>query len=469
MTIEALPRESRTLRHARRLLARPSPPPRRAPLDRPVGVKLELTHRCNLRCGFCYTDSPRHTLEGTADISDATWLGVAEDAISAGVIEAVVTGGEPLLRKELALSVIETFGAAGVAVSLVTNGWFVDETVADRIAAIGDVRVHVSVDGASPQVHDAVRGVPGSWRRAVRAIDLLLARGVPVQANHTISSANAATLQNCLEHLWLLGSGTIGTATVVPIGAAARVREWRVDDAVMHRAIRTFQGRGFGDVAFSVAPPQLLPEFDRRAPVAMLVRPDGTVLIDSLHPFSFGRADDGLAKVWERINAGASGGAISAWRRKVSSGRRLVGSPLVPNRDEPVAIAGSRAPTEPGRPRRGGSLMTVPPALAPSDLADARAFVESLALARRYRLEDARWTGSTAGERYVRVKGRRRTVCMNATTGVVMDACGPGTPAAAVAELVARHPSVPRERLVHDTLVAVRRLTALGVLAPAGG
>ena len=213
--------------------------PRRSPLDRPIGVKLELTHRCNLRCGFCFTDSPRRTLEGTPDISDETWMRVAEDAIAAGVIEAVVTGGEPLLRKDLALSVIETFAEAGVAVSLVTNGWFVDEAVADRIAAIGDVRVHVSVDGASPEVHDAVRGVPGSWRRAVRAIDLLVARDVPVQVNHTISSANAATLQSCLEHLWLLGPGTIGTATVVPIGAAARAREWRVDAAVMHREIRS--------------------------------------------------------------------------------------------------------------------------------------------------------------------------------------------------------------------------------------
>jgi len=471
VTISAPPRESRTLRRvARRVLALAAPPARRSPLDRPVGVKLELTHRCNLRCGFCFTDSPRRTLEGTPDVSDATWLRVAEDAIAAGVIEAVVTGGEPLLRKELALSVIETFAAAGVAVSLVTNGWFVDEAVADRIAAIGDVRVHVSVDGASAEVHDAVRGVPGSWRRAVRAIDLLLARGVPVQANHTISSANAATLQTCLEHLWLLGPGAIGTATVVPIGAAARAREWGVDAAVMHREIRTFLGRGFGDVEFSVAPPQVLPRFDRWAPAAMLVRPDGTVLIDSMHPFSFGSVDDGLAKVWERINAGSSGGAVAEWRRTVRSGRRLSEAPLVPYRDEPVEVAGSRPPAQPGRPRRGGALMTSPPDVAaPSDLTEARAFVESLALARRYRLDDVRWTGSAAGERYVRVKARRRTVCVNGTTGVVMDACGPGTPGDAVAALAARHPSVARERLVRDALGAVLRLKALGLLAPAGG
>ena len=257
-------------------------------------------------------------------------------------------------------------------------------------------------------------------------IDLLLARGVPLQVNHTISSANAETLQSCLEHLWLLGPGTIGTATVVPIGAAARAREWRVDQAVMHREIRRFRERGFHDVAFSVSPPQMLPKLDRWAPAAMLVRPDGTVLIDSMHPFSFGNIDDGLAKVWERINASASGGAVSEWRREVRGGRRLAEAPLVPYRDEPVEVAGSRPPAQAGRPRRGGALMISPPDVAPGDLAEARAVVEGLALARRYRLEDVRWTGSAEGERYVRVKARRRTVCVNATTASSWTRAGPG-------------------------------------------
>jgi hypothetical protein len=266
-------------------------------------------------------------------------------------------------------------------------------------------------------------------------------------------------LQSCFEHLWLLGAGTLGAATVVPIGAAAREPDWGVDDAVMHREIRTFLGRGFGDVVFSVAPPQRLPEFDRFAPAAMLVRPDGTVLIDSMHPFSFGSIDDGLATVWERIKAEAPGRTISNWRKDARS--------LVPYRDEPMEVAGSRPPAEPGRPRRGGTLMTASPEIVPGDLAEARNVVERLALARRYRLEDVRWTGSADGERYVRVTARRRTVVVNATTGVVMDACGPGTPGDAVEALTALHPAIPRERLVRDTLIAVRRLMALGVLAPA--
>src|SRR5437764_277798 len=87
----------------------PPPRPRRArwrppttrPPATPVGVKLELTHACNLRCAFCYTDSPRHTLAHTPDLSDDEWIAIVDEAIDLGALEAVVTGGEPLLRREL--------------------------------------------------------------------------------------------------------------------------------------------------------------------------------------------------------------------------------------------------------------------------------------------------------------------------------------------------------------------------------
>src|SRR4051812_14715995 len=69
-----------------------------APPEQPVGAKLELTYRCNLRCGFCYTDSPRKTVEGALDLSDADWRRIADEVIDLGAIEVVLTGGEPLLR-----------------------------------------------------------------------------------------------------------------------------------------------------------------------------------------------------------------------------------------------------------------------------------------------------------------------------------------------------------------------------------
>jgi MoaA/NifB/PqqE/SkfB family radical SAM enzyme len=196
--------------------------PRPVAPERPVGVKLELTYSCNLRCGFCYTDSPRRTLERPAELSDDAWRAVADDAIALGVIEAVVTGGEPFLRHELTLDLLERLTTGGVATCLNTNGWFVDEAVADRLAALHHLRVHVSLDGPTPEVHDRARGVPGSWRRAVQALALLLERGVRVQVVHVPTPDNAGTLPDLIEQMWLLGVPSLRISPVVSIGAAGR-------------------------------------------------------------------------------------------------------------------------------------------------------------------------------------------------------------------------------------------------------
>src|SRR6476661_5411978 len=98
-------RESYPLRRAgRRLLRRPVPG--EVP-ERPIGAKLELTYHCNLRCSFCYTDSPRQTLAGSVQMGDEEWRRIVDQTIDLGVIEAVVTGGEPLLRRDLALDLVE--------------------------------------------------------------------------------------------------------------------------------------------------------------------------------------------------------------------------------------------------------------------------------------------------------------------------------------------------------------------------
>ena len=82
-----------------------------------------MTFACNLRCGFCYTDSPRHTLARTAELSDEEWLRIADELVEIGAIEAVVTGGEPLLRRELTIEVCQRLAAAGLGVTLNSNGW----------------------------------------------------------------------------------------------------------------------------------------------------------------------------------------------------------------------------------------------------------------------------------------------------------------------------------------------------------
>ena len=439
-----------------------------APPPRPVGAKLELTFACNLRCGFCYTDSPRHTLARTPELSDDEWRRVVDETIRAGVLEAVVTGGEPLLRGDLTLDVLERLDAAGVATYLNTNGWFVDDAVADRLARLRRLHVYVSIDGATAARHDAARGVPGSWRRAVLGTSRLLDRGVPTRAVQVVTPENHAEVERSLDLFWTLGVASVHLAPVALIGAAARGGDWHVDrfglTARVDRARRRYapamaiELRGGDTEGFDPL---------QTAPATFLVRPDGVVRITSSLPFSFGHVRDGLETAWDAIRAGWDGPEVGRWIAAIGRRSELPKADVVPylDADAPVVAAPSAGPAPGGRiaPRPGRTPARVPEL---ATAAAAEAFVRELALARRYRLGDVRWTEAGAGGRFVRCHATGVMTRLNATAAAVMEACDRGAPGDAVGVLRARHPKVAEDRLVADVLRAVRMLVDRAIVVP---
>jgi hypothetical protein len=270
--------------------------------------------------------------------------------------------------------------------------------------------------------------------------------------------------------MWLLGVRTVGMSTVVPIGAAARSRGWGVEHRRLHRAARAARGRHGSDLVVLLVPPAVegLATRDDRPPASLLVRPNGAVVMDSVHPFSLGRAHEGLGECWERILEHWRDPAIRDWGREIRSAGRMTELPLVSYRDDEVPLAGPPVPVTAGHRRESGRLLGPPEALTPTDLDVARREILDLTLARSYRLGDVRWAGSASRDRYVRVLEPPRTCRVNGTVAAVMDACDDGTAADAVRALSARHPRVPRERLEHDTVQAVRWLCANRVLRAAG-
>jgi MoaA/NifB/PqqE/SkfB family radical SAM enzyme len=445
--------------------------------QRPVAVKLELTHACNLRCGFCYTDSPRHTLSRTPDLPDEAWLGIADQAADLGVQEVVLSGGEPLLRRELVLDLAERLARRGVRPTLNTNGWFVDDAVADRLAGVDGLRADISIDGATAALHDAARGVPGSWRRAVRATARLLDRSVRVRVVHVLTPGNARALPDFLDQMWVLGVDCVQATPVVEIGAAARGGRWHVDRGGLRRAIRRFRAHHGEDMRIVLQPGNagVLAINDQAAPMAMLVRPSGLVLTDSLHPFAFGHAvEDGLAQCWRRIAAGWRHPRISAWAGALRSHRDIPRSGVVPYLDEEVPVAGPE--------RDGGRLRTRhhadDPVPIPSrrgdgtgdpveGLARDRAEIRELAMTRRYRLRALRTTGGEDG-RLTLVTPDGGIMRLNRTAALLLDALDGGTPTDAVERLAGRFGEGDRGRLEQDVLATGRSLTRRGVLVPAG-
>ena len=455
-------------RRAARRLARAAPPRIQGdsvPPPRPTGAKLELTYSCNLRCGFCYTDSPRRTLERATDLSDEDWLRIADDVVESGVFEAVLTGGEPLLRRELTLDMVDRLDRGGIGVWINTNGWFVDAAIADRLAATDlGVNVHISLDGPTPELHDRSRGVPGSWRRAVRAIELLVERGVHVHVVQVVTPDNAFTAPEMVRTAWLLGASSVRFTGVVSIGAAARGGDWGVDEARMRRDALAMRDRLGVDIDIVFAP-EVDAGVPTTAPTYLVVRPNGAVLGGSLAPFSFGSAvDDGIAAVWQRIVRDWNHPHVRAWRDPIEGGMPLADAAAVIYRDEEIDVddAPPAAPPPPvpvALPQRPAALEL----LGEGDIDDVRRQLCERALRRRYRLDAARWTDRGDGSRYVR-SASGSVIRLNSTAALVMDACASGTPADAVERIADTTTGAAAGAIEHDVIAAVRRLTERGVL-----
>jgi len=463
-------RRNKSFRQAR-LLWRLGRRPSRAftePPERPVGAKLEITYACNLRCGFCYTDSPRRTLQRTPEMSDDQWRAVVRESLDLGIIEAVVTGGEPLLRREITVEVIETLASAGVGVTLNTNGWFVDDEVAARLGALSGVTAHVSVDGARADVHDAARGVPGSWRRAIEGIDRLFSAGVGVCVVHVVTPANVGELGAFLEQMWTLGVPWVRITPVIESGAAARGGNWRVSDRAVQRAVDDFRERH--GTAMRVHPQAARADAiglqGRVAPGSYLVRPNGDVRPDSLRPFTFGNAvADGVEACWNALREGWDDERIEQWARAMKRCDDIPASDLVPYLDDEVAIGGGRESGSES-PRSAPVPTPTPPknADAAEELVEARETVLRLALARRYRCAPLRWAGS-GDKRFVRLAGGANYLRLNGSSGLVMDALDGGAPADAASALADRYGLDPR-RAREDAIAATQELVKHRVVLP---
>jgi heme d1 biosynthesis radical SAM protein NirJ len=175
-------------------IVRPTPPaPRRDPPG-PV-VIWNLVRRCNLTCMHCYSISTDIDFPG--ELSTEEVFRVMEDLKAARVPALILSGGEPLLRKNI-FEIAALAKALGFYTGLSTNGTLIDAPLADRIAATGFDYVGISLDGLR-ETHDRFRKKAGAFDQALDGIRLCRDRGVKVGMRFTVTQDNAAELPALLD------------------------------------------------------------------------------------------------------------------------------------------------------------------------------------------------------------------------------------------------------------------------------
>jgi mycofactocin radical SAM maturase len=141
-------------------------------LDAPICLTWELTYACNLACVHCLSSSGRRD---PRELSTAECKAVIDELQRMQVFYVNIGGGEPTVRKDF-WELVDYATAHDVGVKFSTNGSRIDAAVAARLAASDYVDVQISLDGATAEVNDHVRGA-GSYATAIAAMEHLQAAG----------------------------------------------------------------------------------------------------------------------------------------------------------------------------------------------------------------------------------------------------------------------------------------------------
>jgi mycofactocin radical SAM maturase len=141
-------------------------------LEAPICLTWELTYACNLACVHCLSSSGKRD---SRELTTAECKAVLDQLQAMQVFYVNIGGGEPTVRPDF-WTLVEYATAHQVGVKFSTNGSRITAEVAARLACSDYVDVQISLDGATAEVNDAVRG-GGSYATAIRAMEHLAMAG----------------------------------------------------------------------------------------------------------------------------------------------------------------------------------------------------------------------------------------------------------------------------------------------------
>ena len=187
---------------------------------KPLDVICEISYLCNLACPTCFrwTSKPdEHEL--TAD----EWIRVLGKLKRwLGTFNLTFTGGEPFLRTDI-LDIIRFAADNGIMTTVVSNGSFIDKSLARKIVASGLDGLTISLNSLVPEVHNKTRGTDAAFDEVMRALDNMRIRdGMRLTLSCTILKETVAGLPDVVAYakkngLYGVNFQPIMPATTLPV------------------------------------------------------------------------------------------------------------------------------------------------------------------------------------------------------------------------------------------------------------
>lgn len=221
-------------------------------------ISWNLTLRCPLNCSHCYADAGKSEIPGSLSTDEA--FRVLEQIKEVGNPVVILSGGEPMMRTDL--YEIATYGTTlGLRMALGTSGYLFGDNTSKKMKESGIRSVAISIDSADPDIHDQIRGSPGSWKKAIQAIKDCIREEIQVQINITVFTSHQDGIDRVVTLGKELGVSQFQVFIPVPTGRSTQenYKRYGTYEGLLMHLIRTYSG---SDISLR---PTCIPQFRRVA------------------------------------------------------------------------------------------------------------------------------------------------------------------------------------------------------------
>ncbi len=156
----------------------------------PIFAGMELTSRCNLSCKMCYVKPWGENLSPhSSELTAKEWIRLGKEAVDAGVLFFLLTGGEPFLHADFK-EIYEAYNKMGVRITVFTNGILATGEMAKWLAQRPPSVIEITLYGASERTYENLCGSGAAYHQAIKGIETLLKEGLNITIRTTITKTN---------------------------------------------------------------------------------------------------------------------------------------------------------------------------------------------------------------------------------------------------------------------------------------
>ncbi len=187
----------------------------------PKWIAWEITRRCNLKCIHCRSASEIE-VEGHPDFLTGEAFRVLDDIVSYAAPVIVLSGGEPLIRKDI-FDIARYGTEKGLRMCLATNGTLVTDEICEKIKESGIRIVSLSLDGSTENVHDDFRNQKGAFEGTLRAAKVFKRHGIEFIINSSFTKRNQEEIPKVYRLAKELGATAWYMFMIVPTGRGEEI------------------------------------------------------------------------------------------------------------------------------------------------------------------------------------------------------------------------------------------------------